>query len=397
MPRKKKPKRPPRTPKYRLHRKSGRAFVELNGRRIYLGDYESSETRQKYHALIAEWEANSRTLSVPPEQITVVELLARFWKHAKTYYRKLDGTPTSELDAYDRLIRLIRKHYGHSKAAEFGPRALKALRQIMIRRGNCRKSINKNVGRIKGIFRWGAAEELIPPSVHQALQAVANLKFGRSEAKESPKVPPVPEPHIEAIRPLVSRQIWGMIQLQICTGARPGDVVQLRLVDIDTSEAVWLYRPRTHKNEHHDHERVIYIGPDAQEVLRGFMDRPVSACVFSPKEAEAERLMVRHASRTTPLSCGNRPGTNRKKKPGRKPGEQYTTASYRRAVQRACDRAGVPKWHPHQLRHNAATRLRKALGIEASKIILGVKSITMAELYAERDQRQAMEIAERMG
>ncbi|MHC5056868.1 MAG: hypothetical protein ACYTKD_19460, partial [Planctomycetota bacterium] len=51
MPRKKKPKRPPRTPKYRLHRKSGRAFVELNGRRIYLGPYESPETRQVGYSL----------------------------------------------------------------------------------------------------------------------------------------------------------------------------------------------------------------------------------------------------------------------------------------------------------------------------------------------------------
>lgn len=397
MPRKKKPKRPPRTPKYRLHRKSGRAFVEPNGRRVYLGDYESAETRQKYHAVIAEWEANSRTLPVPPDEITVVELLARFWEHAKGYYKKLDGTPTSELDAYDRLIRLVRKHYGRSKATEFGPRALKALRQTMVRRGICRKSINKDVGRIRNIFRWGAAEELIPPSVHQALQAVANLKFGRSEARESQKVPPVPEPHIEAVKPFVSRQVWAMIQLQICTGARPGDVIQLRLVDIDMSEAVWCYRPQTHKTEHHGHERVIYIGPDAKEVLGEFMSQPVSAYVFSPKEAEMERLLARHASRTTPLSCGNRPGTNRKKKPECKPGERYTTASYRRAIQRACDRAGVPRWHPHQLRHNAATRLRKAFGVEAAKIVLGVRSIDMAELYAERDQRQAMAIAERMG
>jgi hypothetical protein len=75
MPRKKAPKHPPRTPKYRLHRKSGRAFVELNGRRIYLGTYESPETRQKYHARIAEWEANRRTLPAPPERVTAASSL----------------------------------------------------------------------------------------------------------------------------------------------------------------------------------------------------------------------------------------------------------------------------------------------------------------------------------
>ena len=164
MPRKKKPKSPPRTPKYRLHKESGRAFVELNGRRIYIGDYESPETIQKYYALIAEWEANARTLPVPPEKITIAELLARFWEYAESYYKKPDGTQTSELHNYKSIIRLLREHYGHTSAAEFRPRALKAVRQVMVKRGRFRKSINNNVSRIRRIFRWGVGEELVPPS-----------------------------------------------------------------------------------------------------------------------------------------------------------------------------------------------------------------------------------------
>jgi integrase len=145
------------------------------------------------------------------------------------------------------------------------------------------------LGRIKNIFRWAVSEELIPPAVHQALATAANLKRGRSEARESVKVMPVPGPHVDAVRQFVSRQVWAMIQFQMRTGARPGDVALMRLIDIDTSETVWKYRPQTHKTEHHGHDRVIYIGPDAQEVLREFMDRSVSSYVSSPKEAEAER------------------------------------------------------------------------------------------------------------
>jgi integrase len=249
----------------------------------------------------------------------------------------------------------------------------------------------------QNIFRWAVSEELLPPSAYQGLRAVASLKLGRSAARETPRVPPVPEPHIEAVQPFVSRQVWGMIQLQFRTGARPGDVALLRLIDIDTSMAVWQYRPQTHKTEHHGHERTVYLGPDAQEVLREFMDRPVSSYVFSPREAEAERLEVLHAERKTPLSHGNRPGTNRKRKPRRVPGEHYTTDSYRRAIQRACDKAEIPRWHPHQLRHNAATKLRAAFGIEASRILLGVRSLDVAAIYAERDQKQAMAIAQEMG
>jgi integrase len=119
--------------------------------------------------------------------------------------------------------------------------------------------------------------------------------------------------------------------------------------------------------------------------------------VFSPKEAEAERRAALSAERKTPHSCGKRPGTNRRKRPKHEPGERYSTDSYRRAIQRACDNVKIPHWHPHRLRHNAATRLRKTFGIEAAKIVLGVRSIIMAELYGERDRKQAMEIVAKMG
>lgn len=34
----------------------------------------------------------------------------------------------------------------------------------------------------------------------------------------------------------------------------------------------------------------------------------------------------------------------------------------------------VPHWHPHQLRHNAATALRREHGIEVARVILGHRS-----------------------
>lgn len=39
-------------------------------------------------------------------------------------------------------------------------------------------------------------------------------------------------------------------------------------------------------------------------------------------------------------------------------------------------------WHPHQLRHNAATYLRKEFGLETARIILGQRSAAITEIYA---------------
>ena len=60
-------------------------------------------------------------------------------------------------------------------------------------------------------------------------------------------------------------------------------------------------------------------------------------------------------------------------------------------------KAGVPHWFPYQLRHTAATRIRRQYGLEAAQVILGHASIEASQIYAERDLTRAMEIAESDG
>jgi len=55
------------------------------------------------------------------------------------------------------------------------------------------------------------------------------------------------------------------------------------------------------------------------------------------------------------------------------------------------------RWHPHQLRHNAATYLRKEFGLEAARIILGHPSTAVTEIYAEKDEQQAVEAIMKIG
>ena len=45
----------------------------------------------------------------------------------------------------------------------------------------------------------------------------------------------------------------------------------MRTRDIDTSGKIWEYRPESHKTEHHGKERVIFLGPRAQEIVRPFL------------------------------------------------------------------------------------------------------------------------------
>jgi integrase len=67
------------------------------------------------------------------------------------------------------------------------------------------------------------------------------------------------------------------------------------------------------------------------------------------------------------------------------------------AIQRACRRAGVPPWTPHQVRHTRATAIRSAFDIEAAQIILGHAKPDTTVLYAERDLRRAREVMKKIG
>lgn len=286
-----------RPPKYCQNKATGRAYVTVNGRRIYLGAFGSDESYQQYESVLAQLRAGEmpgidRKRGDP--ELTIDELVQVFQAHAKQHYRK-HGQLTSEYSNYAQAARPLRALYGGSPAVKFGPLALKAVRQRMVDSGWSRKNINKQVSRVRSIFRWAAENELIPEHVHTGLTKLSGLRRGKTEARESQKVRPVPQAQVDAIRPHVSRQVFALIQLQCLTGARAGELVGIRAVDIDTSSAVWTYAPPDHKTAHHDHERFIYFGPRAQAVMRPFMaDRPVDAYLFSPREAEAERLAQRH-------------------------------------------------------------------------------------------------------
>src|SRR5262249_17490861 len=146
------------------------------------------------------------------------------------------------------------------------------------------------------------------------------------------------------LRPHVSRQVWAMVQLQRLTAMRPGEVVTMRTIDVDTSGRVWVYVPESHKTEHHGKRRTIYLGPQAQTVLRDWLRSDLTAPLFQPREATAERREELRRNRKTRVQPSQQ--CRAKPRPKKRPGESYTVDSYRRAIAYGCKKAGVPKWHP---------------------------------------------------
>ena len=174
-------------------------------------------------------------------------------------------------------------------------------------------------------------------------------------------------------------------------------------------------RPPEYKNKHRGKERLIHVGPQAQAIIKPYLvDRRVDAYLFSPAESERWRRAELHKRRKTPMSCGNKPGSDRKGTAKRKVRDRYDTNSFAQAIGYGCAKAWpAPKglgdqemkqwrkehrWSPNQLRQATATKVRSEGGLELARIVLGQSTIAVTErFYAEADAAKAEAVMARLG
>lgn len=291
--------------------------------------------------------------------------------------------------------------------AELGPKRIKALRRRMIDEGQSRKYINGMIGVLKSMLRWGMEEELIDASkLNLAVLAkgVCWLRKGRSDAYEPAPIRPVPDALVEKIRDHVAPEIWGMIQFQLATGARPGEVTILRMKDINTTGPVWEYRPSDHKTAHHGRERVVMIGPAGQAVLREFMPTSTEAFVFSP-DADGRRpyrrdsytLAIRRGCELAFKMPKELRDIGRTVKRMKDATNAEKAAARERLSSEAAEWREANVWTPNQLRHNFGTKARRTAGLEAARVTLGHSSASVSEIYAERDLDAARAVVAKIG
>ena len=341
-------------------------------RDYWLGTWGTDEARRLYDRTVADWIAAGRRATLPyAGGLIVAELVDRFAAWAEGYYSAGEyGTLRS---AWGPLVET----FAALPAVEFSPMRLRAVRTEMIRRGWCRKFINHQVRRVVSIWRWAVGQELVAAEVWEALRAVEPLREGRTVARETAAVAPVLDATVEATLPWLSRPVRALVQLQRLTGARGDELFRLRRCDVVMDGDVWRTKVEKHKTAHRGKSRTLYFGPQSQAILAPLLLRPDEAFLFDT------------------------------------PRGHYTRQSYARAITRAADRADhwahggrvaadedrlVPHWHPHQLRHTAATEIRREFGLEAAAAVLGHSSPIITDaVYAERSRKTVEDVMRRLG
>ena len=287
-----------RPPKYGLHKSTKQAIVCHQGKIIYLGPYGSEKSHQRYRDFLEEWKSlrHQTAFEAPVEddeerladainpvtlrerwrqglKVSLDELIFVYRRHAREYYVK-NGEVTREAELIEKITELLGLKHGRDRADDFGPVDLDNFRDSLIDDKDwSRKFINKQIVRVIAMFKWGAQKELCSPLVHQQLAALGGLKKGRTRARESSGVTCVADNVVDKTLPALPPIVADMVRFQRLTGARPGEVCSLRPCDIDRSAEVWLCRPDSHKTEHHEQDRTVAIGPQAQEVLLPYLVR----------------------------------------------------------------------------------------------------------------------------
>ena len=411
-------------PVYRFHRRTERAIVTVrNGdgsrRDIMLpGDFNSPESRQEYERILALLRANGGCLPASggaQADLTVNELVLRFMnEHVLTYYvDPINKNPTTEQDAFRGALRPLTRLFGSLPSAEFGPLSLRTVREAMITGswlnedektqyanakrhiGLARTTINKHVSRIRMMFRWATEMQLLPATVLHALQAMKGLRKGRSGARETIPVVPVSPDVVYATLPHLPPVIRDMVQLQLYTGARGGEICSMRAIEIDMTGEIWLYRPGQHKTQWMGHQRTIAIGPRGQEIVKKYLKAKVNAYLFSPAEQDALIKATQREKRKSKVQPSQ--VCRKKPKPKLKPGERFKVPAYNRAIARACQKEGIPSWHTHQLRHTAALLIEREFGLDAARAALGHRTANITAMYSGIDVEKAAQVMAKIG
>ncbi|VTS00731.1 catalytic phage domain protein : Site-specific recombinase XerD OS=Singulisphaera acidiphila (strain ATCC BAA-1392 / DSM 18658 / VKM B-2454 / MOB10) GN=Sinac_1635 PE=4 SV=1: Phage_integrase [Gemmata massiliana] len=396
-----------RTPKLCHHKAAQQGYVTLNGKEHYLGYWSRDQrkappaVRAEYDAIIARWLAHGRKLpdAIPTTSpVTVNGIILPFVEYAEQHHAKGDDGRSSEVGNIKSALKVVSELFGRLPAAEFGPKALKHIRERMIALGWSRPYVNQQVRRVRRMFKWAVSEELVPVTVHQSLATVAGLAKGRTESRETKPVSPVLDLHVVTTLPHLTPTLRAMVLVHRLTGYRPQDVRRMRVEQIDRSTKPWVYRPPTHKTTYRGESRTVFIGPAAAEVLIPFLsDRQPDELVFTPARSRAERYVKLRATRKTKVQPSQVSRAKNATEKKLKVPEMFTAVGYIQAVRKAAKRAGVPHWHPNQLRHTFGTEVRSRFGLEAAQVLLGHKQANVTQVYAERDMTLAARVAERMG
>lgn len=359
-----------RIPTVRHHKAKNLAYVFLDGKQVYLGRWDSDQSRAAYQDLLTRLKAENADGNGSSGP-TVGVLMVRYMNHVRANYS------ASQTENVRQMMIGLRDALSRLPIDQFGAPEAKQYRGRLAASGLARTTANKRLQLLRQMFKWGVVEGMVQAPTLEVIRCVPGFRRGREGIRDCKKVKPVADALVDWTLQFVSPTIGAMIRTQRLSGMRPAEVCRLNSLELKTSGDVWVFEPAEHKKDYLGIDRIIDIGPRAQKVIAPFLRLNLRGPIF---------LTDRHQ-------------------------QPYTVSGYRRAITRAIERA-VPlcltetaakawiasrRWHPNQLRHAHGTEVRSGMGLEAAQHALGHAKADVTQLYAEKSEAMRREVALRFG
>jgi integrase len=312
----------------------------------YYGYWDAPDY-EKLTADLKKVQANGGRWPTEAFSPTVKGLIGRFKQD-----HRYTGKSVGEQAIWDAAFKILDKAHGAMPAKDFSPEHLRTLQSDMGKpdpttgKQKTRTTVNKYRARIVALFEFARDINAVSRDVVWQLREQAEpLKKGTSLARNTGKVKSVSDEQYQAILDDLSEQVRAMVVFGYLTGARPGEIRRLREADIKRpkDKDYWLWTPYEHKTEGYGATRVIQVPPAAMEILRPFLGK---------------RAVYEHVF-------------------------DYRVDSFRRAIRRACDRLGIPRWTPNQLRHAFITKATKDHGLYVASKLAGHSTTRTTEGYVD--------------
>ena len=282
----------------------------------------------------------------------------------------------SDRDNIKLVFAFIITLFPNATTADFDAEKLEALINFLIRQKSrfrkpySRKYINKLVGFVRSVFRWGATKKLVSYKIVAELALVPALQYGEALHENDEREDASPEAIIATIRHLKEPQFIDMVILQVLTGMRPSELCNLKAGEIKkcfcrkTGKNVWTFVPYHHKTKWKGKKRSITLGDEEMTILQKYM---------TDKNADDF------------LFCNLRRYKNK----------AITTQTYSSTIKKTQEEHDLEKFTPYQIRHANGTWVSTILDRDHARAQLGHTTEKTTGIYDHADAAKQEAVIEK--
>lgn len=342
---------------------SGQAFIRWHGQEIYLGKHGTPKAEAEYIRVLARLKAGQEAKPREVDGLTVNAVVAQ-WEERESPRLGNSREKGAMKDALKPLVVM----FGDIPAADFRAAELETV-QLAVAGGTwkedaprwSRRVVNRNIVRIRTVWRWAERVGLVPPGSWGNLRTLPGLKPNDARVIDRPARRAVSRDEVWDTIRVACPKAKAVLLLLYWSGMRPSELRDMRPGDIDKSDPrCWIYRPAKHKNAWRGQERFIVLGPKCIAVLNWWEEGPPDCPILRPRS-------------------------------GPKP---YTDYGLAQLLRRSAIKAGVKGLQPYRLRHAAKDRITAQHGLDTARAVLGQRSLDTTNGYGTQvDLKTARRVA----